>query len=140
MSAYIPQRLRKQVLVLAKGRCAYCQSSEALMGVKFEIDHIIPLSVGGKTTFKNLCLSCPTCNRYKAAHLTASDPLTGNVVSLFHPFEQIWEEHFFWSDDGLRLVGYSPIGRATINLLHINRQAIVQLRRYWIALNLHPPR
>jgi len=42
------------------------------MGVTFEIDHIIPLADGGKNQDQNLCLSCPTCNRYKAARTTAN--------------------------------------------------------------------
>ena len=46
MSRHIPARLREQVRVDAGGRCAYCQSSEQLMGVTFEIDHIIPQSAG----------------------------------------------------------------------------------------------
>ena len=67
MSRRIPASLREQALARAGGRCAYCQSAEVLLGVSFEVDHIIPQSAGGETSIDNLCLSCPTCNRHKAA-------------------------------------------------------------------------
>ncbi len=42
MSSYVPARLREQVFAEAGGRCAYCRSSAELMGVTFELEHIIP--------------------------------------------------------------------------------------------------
>jgi 5-methylcytosine-specific restriction endonuclease McrA len=70
--AHIPQALRQAVLGTAQGRCAYCLSPEQMMGVAFEVDHIIPRSAGGRTQLDNLCLSCPTCNRHKARRLSIS--------------------------------------------------------------------
>lgn len=54
MTSYISVELRERVRNSAGGRCAYCQSREELMGVTFEIDHIIPQSAGGATSFDNL--------------------------------------------------------------------------------------
>lgn len=139
MSPYIPARLREQVLADVGGLCAYCRSSEELMGVAFEIDHIIPKSAGGETSPENLCLSCPTCNRHKATRLTAQDPVSGEEVPLYHPVRQTWGEHFVWSDDGARVLGLTPVGRATVEALRMNRLAIVRLRRHWAVLGLHPP-
>jgi len=39
---------------------------EALTVVTFKFEHILPSSLGGATSFENLCLSCPTCIRYKS--------------------------------------------------------------------------
>ena len=139
MSPRIPVHLRRRVLADAGGRCAYCQSPEELMGVTFEIDHIIPRSAGGDKSPENLCVTCPTCNRHKAARLTAHDPASGDEVPLFHPLKQVWTEHFKWSNDGTQVVGLTPVGRATVEALQVNRPVIVQLRRYWVALSLHPP-
>ena len=139
MSQRIPASLREQALARAGGRCAYCQSAEALLGVSFEVDHIIPLSAGGETSIDNLCLSCPTCNRHKAARQTAIDPLSGEMQRLYHPMLQPWHDHFAWSDDVAILVGLTPTGRATIALLRMNRPVLVQMRRYWVAFGLHPP-
>jgi 5-methylcytosine-specific restriction endonuclease McrA len=63
MSRYISVALAQQVREHYAERCAYCQSAEALTVTRFEIEHITPLAVGGATTFENLCLACPSCNR-----------------------------------------------------------------------------
>lgn len=139
MSVYLPAELRRTILLAAQGRCAYCQSPERLMGVLFEVDHIIPVAAGGATALENLCLACPTCNRYKAKRLTGPDPVSGIDIPLFHPRQQRWLEHFAWDESGARLLGITPIGRATLEALHMNRPLLVELRGYWIVLGLHPP-
>jgi len=139
MSTYISDQLREQVIARAGSRCAYCQSRQDLMGVTFEVDHIVPESAGGPTSLENLCLSCPTCNRHKSRRLTVTDPVSGDVAPLFHPLQQAWADHFVWSNDGTRVVGLTVVGRATAEALQMNRPTIVQLRGYWIALGLHPP-
>lgn len=140
MSPRVSGHLREQVLLAAGGLCAYCRTAEDLTGVTFEVDHIVPESAGGLTSLENLCLSCPSCNRFKASRLIAQDPKDGTAVPLFHPTRQVWGQHFAWSDDGREIVGLTPIGRATIEALQMNRRVIVQLRGYWVALGLHPPR
>ena len=131
--ARIPRALRQAVIAAAQGRCAYCLSPEQLMGVTFEIDHVIPRSAGGPTQLNNLCLSCPTCNRHKAQRLTAHDLLSGRSVRLFRPTQDIWSYHFAWSADGAYILGRTPTGRATVEALQFNRPAMVLLRHYWRA-------
>ncbi len=41
--------------------CFYCHESVD----KYHIDHMKPLSRGGKSTKDNLCVACPTCNLSK---------------------------------------------------------------------------
>jgi hypothetical protein len=132
----IPARLRRQIIEGSQARCAYCHSPQHLMGVEFEVDHILPRAAGGKTVADNLCLSCPTCNRYKATRSTALDPLTRQTVQLFHPNRDRWSDHFAWGDDSTRLQGLTPVGRATLDVLHINRTAMLTLRRYWRATGI----
>ena len=139
MSLYIPTELRRQIVVLERGCCAYCQSAESLMGVTFEIEHILPISAGGATELANLCLSCPSCNRHKSNRLFANDPQSGVDVPLYHPRQQIWAEHFAWNNEAIIVIGKTATGRATIQALQINRPAIIRLRRYWTILHLHPP-
>jgi hypothetical protein len=54
---------------------------------------------------------------------------TGRVaqtdVPLFHPNQQEWAEHFAWNDDATEIMGLTPIGRATIAALKMNRPQIV---------------
>lgn len=132
----IPPALRQAVLAAARDRCAYCLSPAQMMGVTFEIDHVIPHSAGGRTSLDNLCLSCPTCNRHKAKRLRARDPLSGRIVTLFHPKRDVWAQHFTWSADRTHILGLTPKGRATVEALHFNRLAMVQLRRYWSATGI----
>ncbi len=106
------------------------------MGVAFEVDHIIPRSAAGRTRLDNLCLSCPTCNRYKASRRSARDPASGRLVQLFRPNLDQWAEHFEWSADGTQIVGRTPSGRATVEALHFNRPAMSALRQYWRATDV----
>lgn len=139
MSAYISAELRRQVSERANGCCAYCRSAERLMGVTFEIDHIVPEASGGATALGNLCYACPMCNRYKTKRAHAVDPLTQQSVALFHPLREEWEHHFEWIENSSQLLGLTTTGRATIVALRMNRAALVQLRQYWVVLGLHPP-
>jgi HNH endonuclease len=134
--ARVPPTLRQAVIAAAQGQCAYRLSPEPMMGVMFEVDHIIPRSAGGRTRFDNLCLSCPTCNRHKARRLTARDPLSRRSVKLFHPNQDLWSHHFSWHADGTQIIGLTPTGRATVAALHFNRPAMTQLRRYWRATGI----
>jgi hypothetical protein len=109
------------------------------MGVTFEIDHIVPRFRGGMTTLENLCVCYPTCNRHKASRTHASDPETMERAPLFHPVRDVWDAHFEWSEGATILVGRTPVGRTTVDALFINRSVMVELRRYWAAMGLHPP-
>ena len=40
---------------------------------------------------------------------------------------------------GVQVIGMTSTGRATVQALQLNRPVLVQTRRYWIALGLHPP-
>jgi len=72
--------------------------------MRFEIEHIIPERVGGKSVRDNLWLSCPTCNRFKGSKIEAVDPDTQTTVPLFNPRTQDWFEHFEWSLDGIHAI------------------------------------
>lgn len=83
MSPYIPVKLQRQIRLQFKNRCAYCQTTEALIAITFEIEHVIPRSIGGSATIENLCLACPHCNRHKASRQNFLDPETKDLVPLF---------------------------------------------------------
>ncbi len=132
--ARISAALRQQVIERARGRCEYCQTQQGIV-VEMEIDHIVPISAGGETTLDNLCLSCVGCNGFKLDYQVAIDPET----ALFNPRTQSWSDHFHWSDDSLWVVGLTPIGRATITRLRMNRELVVNARRRWVRASWHPP-
>lgn len=139
MSAYIPVELQRQIRSHFANCCTYCRTAESLAVTTFEFEHIVPLSKGGETIFKNLCLACPSCNRYKAIRQTATDPMTQTEVSLFHPQYQAWVDHFAWNEEAIEIVGLTPTGRATIDVLKMNRPQLLRVRRLWVKMGEHPP-
>jgi len=139
MSRSVPADLRRAVREHFDGRCAYCQSPEALVVVTFEVEHITPLSRGGAASAENLCLACPMCNRHKADRVSGIDPASGLEAPLFHPRLQAWPQHFDWDPPALRVVGLSATARATIQALRINRDEVVSVRELWVRLGKHPP-
>lgn len=139
MSAYIPVDLRNQIQQRDRGRCCYCLTQEINSGIALSFDHILPQSRGGTTCFENLCLACRSCNEYKSDQTEAIDPLTGEVLPLFHPQQQTWNEHFAWTEDGTRIEGKTAIGRATVLALQLNHLTIVAARRRWVSGGWHPP-
>jgi hypothetical protein len=61
----IPESVRHEVWRREQGQCARCGSRERL-----EIDHIVPLAMGGSNTARNFELLCENCNRRKGASLS----------------------------------------------------------------------
>ncbi|MGE0086814.1 MAG: HNH endonuclease [Desulfococcaceae bacterium] len=85
------------------------------------VDHVIPESCGGLTEFENLCFCCRRCNEFKGSKTAAQDPITGEVVSLYHPRKQKWQNHFAWDESGSLIIGITAAGRATAVALNMNR-------------------
>jgi hypothetical protein len=107
---------------------------------RLEIEHILPRAQGGSDAESNLWIACPLCNRHKGDKTTGVDPVSGQPVPLFNPRTQLWHEHFRWDDAGIRIVGLTPIGRATVVVLHLDDDpdALV-VRQYWVMAGWHPP-
>ncbi|MFN6536555.1 MAG: HNH endonuclease [Nostoc sp. EkiNYC01] len=139
MSVYIDIELQRKIRNSFSDCCAYCRTAETLTVTNFEFEHIIPLSAGGETVFENLCLACPSCNRYKGTRQTAIDPNTQDEVKLFNPQQQLWTDNFTWSEDATEIVGLTSIGRATIYALKMNRLQLTRVRKMWVKMGEHPP-
>jgi hypothetical protein len=137
---YISAALDRRVREAARNRCGYCLSPQHLVMARLEIEHVQPVSKGGTSDESNLWLSCSLCNAAKGDRTHAVDPETGAEVPLFHPRLQVWSEHFRWSDDGIRIVGLTPTGRATVATLHLDSDPDALLvRSYWVQAGWHPP-
>src|SRR5262245_20230712 len=105
--------VRALVRSRAKGRCEYCRLHETdLPAFPLHADHIVARKHGGTDHLSNLAWSCHLCNLSKSSNLSGRDPLTGRIVTLFHPRRQHWARHFRWN--GSWLVGRTASGRATI--------------------------
>jgi 5-methylcytosine-specific restriction endonuclease McrA len=141
----INDELKQSVRKQARYMCEYCHSSELLSANRFTIDHVIPKSLGGPDAIDNLALACRRCNERRYNFVAGVDPETQEVVPIFNPRQQKWEEHFTWLDQGILIQGTTPIGRATCIRLDLNdtrypdHDSIRETRRFWIKTGLHPP-
>lgn len=136
MTAYIPEVLRREVRERARNRCEYCLIAEGY-GIKpHEVDHIHAEKHGGATDSPNLCLSCLDCNRHKGTDLCSLDEETGEVISLYHPRQQRWADHFRL--DGTRIEALTATGRVTLRLLAINDSERIEEREDLRQLGLYP--
>jgi hypothetical protein len=137
--ARVSATLRRQVAERAGGCSEYCRSQERFAMQSFSAEHIVARSHGGKTHLANLAWACQGCNNHKYNKSSARDPVTGEIVALFHPRRQRWSGHFIWNEDGTLLMGLSPCGRATVEALRLNRNGLVNLRHILFAVHEHPP-
>ncbi len=140
MSEQKPTPQQKQaVFERADGYCEYCLSRADFSPSPFAAEHILPRHGGGTNRLDNLALSCQACNNHKFTAIEAVDPGSGQVVPLYHPRHDKWNEHFAWSEDFLTIVGLTPTGRATVSRLQVNRASVINLRRVLKMDGKHPP-
>jgi HNH endonuclease len=118
MSRYIAENLRQLVALRANFCCEYCQISEEASFFSFQIDHIISLKHGGKTTSINLAYSCFPCNNAKGSDVGTVLLASRDFIRLFNPRIDIWQEHFL--KENSVFYAKSQIGEATIKVLKLN--------------------
>lgn len=135
----MPDALRALVRERAGDCCEYCLSQADFSPSPFGLEHIMPAVKKGQTESDNLAWACQGCNGRKYIFTEATDPFTGQEVPLFHPRQDEWPEHFAWNDDKTIMIGITPIGRATIDRLELNRKEVVNLRAILTAVGMHPP-
>lgn len=118
--------VRRLVRDRANRRCEYCGLAEIHVYIPHHIDHIRPKQHGGDDSPANLALACQGCNLKKGANLAGIDSESGVMVALFNPREQTWSEHFVFQ--GAVIVGLTPVGRATVQVLDMNARERVKIR------------
>lgn len=79
------------------------------------------------------------CNGHKYNRTEAPDPTERTLVPLYNPRRQRWQDHFCWSEDYAQIIGLTPIGRATVETLKLNRMGLVNMRQVLYLIGKHPP-
>ena len=134
---------RRVVRERAQLRCEYCHADERWQFIRFTIDHVLPLSAGGSDDADNLALACRNCNERRGNRSEGRDPVTGHIVPIFNPRQEKWPAHFVWERTKIRIIGHTPTGRATIELLDLNDDrhdsAVIRIRQRDVADGYHPP-
>lgn len=127
----------------AAQRCEYCHADERWQFVRFTIDHVLPRSRGGTDDVENLALACRNCNERRSNRTEYRDPQTTEEVPVFNPRIQGWSDHFVWDSGGTQIIGVTPIGRATVELLDLNDArhggAVLRVRQRDVADGYQPP-
>jgi hypothetical protein len=131
--------VERAVRARAAGLCEYCHADERWQYVRFTLDHVRARAAGGSDDPENLALSCFHCNRHKSDRAASIDPESGAEVALFDPRTARWADHFRWSSDRLRVEGVTPVGRATVVALRMNRERVPAVRHADLSVGRHPP-
>jgi len=121
----------------AMGRCEYCRMPHEFDDLDFEVDHVVAIQHRGATSEDNLALACFACNRHKGPNIAGLDDVTSEIVRLYNPRADRWNDHFRWH--GANLEGLTAIGRVTLHVLSINLDYRVAFRRNLIEEGLFPP-
>src|SRR5689334_20156466 len=105
----VTAEIRRHVVTRARGCCEYCRSQARFATQPFSVEHIHPRDKGGETILENLALSCQGCNNHKHTKMAGRDPITNEMVSLYHPRKHNWRDHFVWNEDCSLIIGITPI-------------------------------
>ncbi len=124
MEASLKQYVRQR----AGFRCEYCLIQESeLAEIVFHIEHIIAIKHGGSDESENLGLACDRCNFHKGPNLAGIDHVSAQLVPLFNPRNDDWNQHF--ENSGYEILGKTAIGRATAQVLNFNSPRRILLRQ-----------
>jgi hypothetical protein len=122
----------------AGDRCEYCRAPEEVFNFSFEVEHIMPRTLGGDISPENTALACESCNLHKSDATEGWDEIEGRSLPLFHPRQDRWHEHFRYDAETGAIVGLTGTGRATVARLKMNSNFQLRARRHWVRLNLYP--
>jgi len=119
---------RRTVRERADDRCEYCRLRQEHAPLwRHQIEHIVPRKHRGTDDLTNLAWACVRCNLGKASNLSGRDADTGEIVPLFNPRKQTWDDHFAY--DGAEIIGLTATGRVTVEVLNMNEPRRLALRQ-----------
>ena len=113
----ISPAIRNQVRLRAHECCEYCHLHRRFSSNTHEIDHVIPVKLGGKDELENLAWACLDCNRHKGP-------------------KHEWDAHFEINEGEIR--PKTIIGRVTILVLKLNEPELVEFRKTLWNAGLYP--
>jgi hypothetical protein len=131
------QALITQVWQRAGFRCEYCRMPQQYDILTFQVDHIIARKHHGADELENLAIACFAYNNHKGSNIAGIDPERSEIVRLFHPRQDNWQDHFEWQE--AVLVGRTAVGRVTVDVLAVNLPHRLRLREILILEGVFPP-
>jgi hypothetical protein len=90
---------KKLVRQRAGDCCEYCHlPQDATPFITFHIEHVIAKQHtpddDNLNDLKRLGIACDRCNLFKGPNLSSIDPNSGEIVNLFNPRTDNWNDHF----------------------------------------------
>jgi hypothetical protein len=76
------------------------------------------------------------CNRYKGSDVASIEPRTGEIIRLFDPRRDRWEDHF--RIDSALIEPITNVGSTTARLLRLNAPERILERRLLQSLGRYP--
>lgn len=126
--SYIAEEIKRFVKQRAGSCCEYCGEPDFVGLAAHQFDHIISEKLGGDTHEDNLAYCCILCNRHKGSNISSYAGSPRKNIPLFNPRIDVWEEHFYYTDDG-NLNSKTDAGQGTIFVLKINESDRVKDRK-----------
>lgn len=110
-------------------KCAFCESFVRHVAAP-QVEHYRPKTTFPALTFswENWLLSCPACNGRKWAHFPIGPD---GKPSLLDPTVDEPDEHLSFTNEHVR--GRTDRGRATIDLLDLDRAPLAEQRAWWLS-------
>lgn len=127
MSSQFSSAIRKFIAARANFRCEYCMKPEIVANFSFHIEHIISRQHGGTNHLSNLAYACSWCNWKKGPNIATVLHEKGDLLPIFHPREDIWNDHFK-VEEGV-IIGKTDIAKGTIRLLDMNTVELIMERK-----------
>ena len=90
---------RKNILLRDRNTCQYC--GVVLPSAELTLDHVVPRSRGGLSTWENLVAACHSCNRRKGNHLLSEIDHNMRLQREPRPFTLHTSRHI------MRMIGHS---------------------------------
>ena len=132
----VSNAVRELVIHRAASTCEYCRVHDRYATFSYQVDHVIAKKHGGTDHPSNLAYSCAQCNRYKGSDIASIDPDSGELVFLYNPRTQQWNDHF--RIDGFVITPLTSVARATVNLLQFNQIDRLLLRQELASQDNYP--
>jgi hypothetical protein len=136
MSTPVSERQRLAVADRAYHVCEYCLIHEHDSFWGCQVDHIISRKHGGPTVTENLAWACACCNNAKGTDLGARVGQPPELVRLFHPRSDRWNDCFQLV--GVRIEPLNAIGTATVTLLQLNHESRLNEREILASVGRFP--
>jgi 5-methylcytosine-specific restriction endonuclease McrA len=103
---------RKNIFIRDNHKCQYCL--DTFKTSELTLDHVLPRSKGGKTSWENIVSACKKCNHAKSNRIDIKPvkmpvrpnfyQMLGNKNFTLSIHHEVWLKYLNWPDEYVRMV------------------------------------